>query len=100
MHDTSQPWLPPLFAGGFGLSLGSVPCVYYAAVGDLFHGKHYGRIIGMMVLGFSLGGTLSPWLAGHLYDTSGSYSSTFALLIGSMLTTALIIACSPAEAQP
>jgi len=101
IRDTSQPWLPPLFAAVFGLSLGSIPCVYYAAVGDLFHGKHYGRIIGMMVLGFALGGTLSPWLAGHLYDTSGSYSSTFVLLVVSMLATAaLILAVAPGKLSP
>jgi len=91
MRDTSQPWLPPLFASIFGLSLGSIPCVYYASVGDLFHGKHYGRIVGMMVLGFALGGTLSPWLAGHLYDTSGSYTATFVLLVASMLATAVLM---------
>jgi len=60
-------------------------------VADLFHGKHYGRILGTMVLGFALGGTLSPWLAGYLYDTSGSYTSTFGLLVASMLVTAALI---------
>lgn len=91
MRDTTQPWLPPVFAASFGLSLGSIPCVFFASVGDMFHGKHYGRIIGMMVLGFALGGTLSPWLAGYLYDTSGSYVSTFVLLIASLLLTAVLI---------
>ncbi len=91
IRDASQPWLPPVFAATFGMSFGSIPCVYYAAVADLFHGKHYGRILGTMVLGFALGGTLSPWLAGHLYDTSGSYTSTFVLLVASMLATAALV---------
>jgi len=89
--DTSQPWLPVTFAVVFGLSLGSTPCVFYATVGDLFHGKHYGRIVGMMVMGFAMGGTLSPWLAGYLYDTTGSYQSTFVLLIAGMLVTAALM---------
>ncbi len=101
MRDTTQPWLPPVFAASFGLSLGSIPCVFYASVGDMFHGKHYGKIIGMMVLGFALGGTLSPWLAGYLYDTSGSYTSTFALLIGSLLATAVLIrVVAPGKLSP
>ncbi len=89
--DTSQPWLPVAFGVVFGLSLGSAPCVFYATVGDLFHGKHYGRIVGMMVMGFAMGGTLSPWLAGYLYDTTGSYQSTFVLLIAGMLVTAALM---------
>lgn len=91
MRDTTTPWLPPLFAVMFGLSLGSGPCVFYAAVADLFHGPHYGRIVGMMVLGFSLGGTVSPWLAGYLHDVTSSYSSTFLLLIASLLLTATLM---------
>ncbi len=89
--DTSQPWLPVAFAVVFGLSLGSGPCVFYATVADLFHGKHYGRIVGMMVMGFAMGGTLSPWLAGYLFDTTGSYQSTFVLLIVGMLVTAALM---------
>jgi len=91
MHSTSPRWLPPLFAVIFGLSLGSTPCVFYAAVADLFHGKHYGRIVGMMVLGFSLGGTISPWLAGYLHDLTSSYTPTFALLAVSLLLTATLM---------
>jgi sugar phosphate permease len=89
--DTSHPWLPVTFAVVFGLSLGSVPCVFYATVADLFHGKHYGRIVGMMVMGFAMGGTLSPWLAGYLHDSTGSYQSTFMLLIVGMLVTAALM---------
>ncbi len=89
--DTSQPWLPVTFAVVFGLSLGSVPCIFYATVADLFHGKHYGRIVGMMVMGFAMGGTLSPWLAGYLHDVTGTYRSTFALLIVGMLVTAALM---------
>jgi sugar phosphate permease len=88
---SSAAWLPPLFAIVFGMALGSGPPVFYAVVGDLFHGPNYGRIVGMMVLGFSLGGTLSPWLAGYLYDTTGSYHSTFVLLIAALLASAAMM---------
>ncbi len=101
LRDTTQSWLPPLIATTFGLSLGSIPCVFYASVGDMFNGRHYGRIIGVMVLGFALGGTLSPWLAGYLYDTSGSYVSTFALLVASLLASALLMrVIAPGKLSP
>ncbi|MBN1857381.1 MAG: MFS transporter [Dehalococcoidia bacterium] len=99
--DTTQPWIPVTFAIVFGFCLGSIPCVFYAAVADLFHGKHYGKIVGMMVMGFAMGGTLSPWLAGYLYDTTGSYQSTFVLLIaGMLLTGALMWFVAPRKLSP
>ncbi len=91
MKDTSPPWLAPLIATGFGLSFGSIPCVLNATLADLFHGKHYGRISGTMVLGFALGGTLSPWLAGYVYDITGSYTGTYLMLVTALLTTAVLM---------
>jgi MFS family permease len=101
MRDTTTPWIPPMFAVVFGISLGSGPCVFYAAVADLFHGPHYGRIVGMMVLGFALGGTISPWLAGYIHDVTGTYTSVFAMLAVSLiLTAALMWLAAPRKVSP
>jgi len=101
LDNADYSWLPPIFAIVFGFSLGAGPCVFYASVADLFHGANYGKILGMMVLGFSLGGTLSPWLAGYLYDTSGSYDSTYVLLIAALLASALMMRlAAPGKLSP
>ncbi|NLE94514.1 MAG: MFS transporter [Dehalococcoidia bacterium] len=101
LDAAARPWLASLFAVVFGLTLGSGPCVYYATVADLFHGPNYGRIVGMMVLGFSLGGTLSPWLAGHLNDATGNYESIFWLLFASMVASALMMRLvAPSKLSP
>lgn len=91
MKDTSMPWLPPLIAIGFGLTFGSYPCVLNATLADLFHGRHYGRIAGVMVLGFALGGTLSAWLAGHIHDLTGSYTGTYVMIVAALLATAIMM---------
>jgi MFS family permease len=88
MRATSTPWLPPLLAAGFGLSFGSLCCVLNATLADLFLGPHYGRIAGSMIVGFAVGGTLSPWLAGHLHDLTGSYTITYVILVGALVATA------------
>jgi sugar phosphate permease len=88
MRDTSTPWLPPIIAAGFGLTFGSLCCVLNATLADLFQGKHYGRIAGSMIVGFAVGGTVSPWLAGHLHDITGSYSITYAMLVAGLIATA------------
>ena len=91
IKDVSQPWMPFLFAVFFGLGLGAAAPVFFATVADLFHGKDYGSIQGFITLGFSLGGTVSPWLAGFLYDRTGSYSATFFIIMGALVTCAVLM---------
>lgn len=88
MRDTSTPWLPPIIAAGFGWTFGSLCCVLNATLADLFQGKHYGSIAGSMIVGFAVGGTISPWAAGHLQDVTGSYTITYGVLVASLIATA------------
>jgi len=91
IRDTSQPWMPFLFAICFGLGLGAAESVFYATVADLFQGRHFGSILGIIVLGFSLGGAIAPWLAGFLHDITNSYFLTFFILLGSLITSAVLM---------
>jgi len=91
MSDTSQPWMPFLFAVCFGLGLGAAAPVFYATVADLFHGRHFGSIQGTVVLGFSLGGAIAPWLAGFLHDKTGSYFVSFIILLASLLVSVVLM---------
>jgi len=101
MKDTSAPWFPPLIATGFGLTFGSLMCVLNATLADLFQGKHYGRIAGSMIVGFAVGGTISPWMAGHLHDLTGSYTITYAVLVAALVATALLMRIiSPGKLSP
>ena len=101
MKDTSTPWLPPLIAIGFGLTFGSYPCVLNATLADLFHGSHYGKIAGIMVLGFALGGTLSAWLAGYIHDITGSYTDTYVMMVAALLATAIMMwFVAPSKVSP
>ncbi|MFW6151251.1 MAG: MFS transporter, partial [Chloroflexota bacterium] len=91
IQDTSNQWMPFVFAVCFGLSLGVSGPVLFAAVADLFHGRGYGAIQGFVVLGLSMGGALSPWLAGFLHDRTGSYDGAFVLLVASLLVCAILM---------
>ena len=91
MRDASTPWLPILISVGVGLSFGSIPCVLNAALADLFHGSHYGRILGTMIVGFAIGGTIGPWLAGYLHDVTGTHTLTYVVLIASLVAIAAMM---------
>ena len=48
-------------------------------VSDRFSGKHYGTILGIGLLGSALGSAFGPWMAGALFDHTGSYTLPFLL---------------------
>jgi len=91
IKDTSHPWLSFWYAVFFGLGIGTAAPVFFTTVADLFQGRHFGSIQGGVVLGFSLGGAIAPWLAGFLYDKTGSYFSTFLILLGSLLISLVLM---------
>ena len=63
---------PPLFAVGFG----SRQSLYPTVAADIFHGAHFGSIIGVLAVCIGMGAGVGPWLAGYLFDLSGSYASS------------------------
>jgi cyanate permease len=51
-------------------------------VSDRFSGRHFGAIVGIGLFGAALGSALGPWIAGRLYDTTGTYMLAFVLAAG------------------
>jgi MFS family permease len=91
VHDATQPWMAYLYAVLFGFGMGMMPPILFASVADLFHGKSYGAIQGMVALGFSAGGAISPWLAGYIHDLTGSYYLTLFILLGALMLCGLLV---------
>lgn len=77
VRDTSQPWLLYVYATCFGYGGGLYSPAVVAGAADIFHGRHFGAIAGLLLTGMGIGGGIGPWLGGHIYDISGSYSSAF-----------------------
>jgi MFS family permease len=46
-------------------------------VSDRFRGPRFGVILGVGLLGSALGSAFGPWMAGSLFDATGSYSIPF-----------------------
>jgi len=79
VRDASQPWLLYLYAIFFGWGAGLVAPLIFAGAADLFYGRHYGAISGLILTGFGIGGVIGPWLGGYIYDISGSYTPAIIL---------------------
>ncbi|MEK7701731.1 MAG: MFS transporter [candidate division NC10 bacterium] len=65
-----------------------------ALVSDVFRGRHFGAIFGAMQLANSLGGAFGPWIAGRVFDATGSYfwALSGAVLSASAATASLWVA--------
>jgi len=99
--DTSQPWLPVLYALTFGFGMGIMGPAIMAAVSDVFQGKNLGTIFGATVTGFALGGAIGPWLGGRIHDVTDSYSIAFILVIVVLITGLVSIwIASPRKVRP
>jgi len=88
----SRFWLACFSMFFCGLGMGAMVTTFFATIADLFQGRDLGAILGLMTLGFSLGGAFSPWFAGYLHDVTGSYTIAIALVVSALLTGAGLVA--------
>jgi MFS family permease len=58
---------------------------------DLFQGKHFGSILGVIFLGGYFGGAFGAWLGGRLFDLTDAYKANFLLSGLAMLTSVVLI---------
>ncbi len=66
-----------LYAAMLGIGYSATAALIPAMVSDRFQGRHFGSILGIGLLGSASGSAFGPWLAGHLFDLSGSYTLPF-----------------------
>ena len=66
-----------VYALCFGLGFGTRMPVMASLAAEKFSGPNFGVIFGAMALGHGLGGAVGPWLAGFLFDVTGTYQWVF-----------------------
>lgn len=99
--QASSPWPFYLYALLFGLGFGSRGPVLSALVADIFRGRSYGTIYGLIVVGNGIGTALGPWLGGVVHDLMGSYSLAFwGAVLASGLACLSVWLTGPGEESP
>ncbi|MFC1995444.1 nitrate/nitrite transporter [Chloroflexota bacterium] len=87
---SSDLWMLYLFAAVLGFSYGGFPPPFSALMGDSFGTRHIGLIMGVVEIGWAVGGAVGPALAGYLFDITGNYILAF-LLVGVIATLLAVV---------
>ena len=88
-HAAPEAWRVILFVLLSGLGYGGTSVLYGTAAADLFQGRHFGKILGILDMGFGLGAALGSYLAGVLFDRYQTYHLSFYAVIGLILVSIL-----------
>jgi nitrate/nitrite transporter NarK len=90
-------WTMVIVQGALGYGVTSV---FGAMPAEIFEGKHYGSIFGVLSLSSIAGGATGPWAAGAIHDATGSYAPAFWLAIGaSLLSIVAVWRASPGKVR-
>ena len=73
----------------FGLGFGARGPIITAMAAELFAGRRFGAIYGVMNLGNGLGAAIGPWFGGVVHDMTGSYRLAFLTAMGFCAVAAL-----------
>ena len=76
--DPSQ-WLMLLYVVLFGAGYAATAPVLPTATSDIFAGKSFGAIYGGVSIGQGVGAAFGSWVAGYIFDITGTYLAAFAV---------------------
>jgi len=82
IHSPDQHLLLWLHACFFGLTWGARGPAITAKTADLFPGPNLGAILGFITIGTGIGAATGSWMAGFVFDMTGSYRVAFIMSIG------------------
>ena len=76
-----SPFLLYLFAFFFGAGWGSTAPMFMSISGDLYKGKNFGLIYGLVEGNIGIGAAVGTWVGGYIFDQTQNYFWAFILAI-------------------
>ena len=90
VKDAASPWLLYVYAVCFGFGGGLYSPTVFVGAADIYHGRCFGAVSGLILAGLGVGGVMGPWIGGYIYDVLGSYDfaiySSMAAFVLSLIT--------------
>jgi OFA family oxalate/formate antiporter-like MFS transporter len=83
-----------VFIVAIGVANGGVGPVFTAFLTDRLQGPRLGFLLGLQNIGFGIGATLAPYLAGAAFDLLGGYTLVFSLMACSIIGSSFIVSAT------
>ncbi len=88
------------FAVAFGFAMGADYMLIPLLTAECFGLAALGKLLALIIMGYSLGQWFAPWLAGKIFDTYHSYDLAWMMITaGGLLGAAIVYTISP-EREP
>jgi MFS family permease len=91
-----QPAVVGVFVAIFGFSMGADYMLIPLVTAECFGTRSLGKILALIIAGYSLGQWGAPWIAGRIFDARHSYDLAWKIMaLAGLLGAAAIFAVSP-----
>jgi MFS family permease len=95
------PFMIYAFAILYGLGSGATATISSSLQADIFQGKSFGLIFGVIQAATGIGAALGPWLMGLIYDTLGTYLPALQGMLGiHVIAVAGVWIVAPRKVRP
>jgi MFS family permease len=91
LYFARQPIAAFAFATTFGFSMGADYMLIPLVAADRFGLASLGKLLALIIMGYTIGQWIAPWMAGKIYDTYHSYQLAWAIFTGAGLLGAAAI---------
>lgn len=100
LEASGRAWLAYLYATFFGMGWAVTAPMFMAVAADLFQGKRFGSIYGVLEAAIGTGSATGAWVAGFIFDITGSYRPAFILsIVASLLSCVFVWMAAPRKVR-
>ena len=96
----SPGWLLWAYVLPFGLTLGARGPIVAALTADVYRGRSFGAVLGVITFGNRVGSAIGPWLGGVIYDLTGKLPMAFGASIVALAVAAVAFAAAGGAGRP
>jgi len=96
----SEPWAFYVFAAVYGIAYSGFVTQMVRITRKVFGARALGSVFGALMVSDGIGFGVGPWVAGNIYDSTGSYQASFlAAAAGLVVAAALVVIVRPATTK-
>jgi MFS family permease len=94
------PVIPWIFTVTFGFSMGADYMLIPLVVAECFGTESLGKLLALIIMGYSLGQWGAPWMVGKIFDAQHSYELAWRIMaVGALVGAAAVYSVSSASPE-